>query len=145
MGLDMYLSAKMYLYSHKKKNGKIKVSGVGTTPKMLELKELSYKALYWRKSNEIHKWFVDNVQNGNDDCHEYYVDRSQLKELTDLIKTVLGDKSKADELLPTQNGFYFGGMSYDEDYFDSLESTKDKLEELLKLPNDYDFYYQSSW
>ena len=23
---------------------------------------------YWRKANQIHAWFVDNVQQGNDDC-----------------------------------------------------------------------------
>ena len=35
---------------------------------------------YWRKANQIHKWFVDNVQDGVDDCGEYKVTKEQLIE-----------------------------------------------------------------
>lgn len=43
---------------------------------------------YWRKANAIHKWFVDNVQNGNDNCEYYEVSKKQLEELLDVCKTV---------------------------------------------------------
>lgn len=36
---------------------------------------------YWRKANAIHKWFVDNVQDGVDDCDYYEVSKEQLEEL----------------------------------------------------------------
>lgn len=43
---------------------------------------------YWRKANAIHKWFVDNVQNGEDDCGYYEVIKEQLKKLLGICKTV---------------------------------------------------------
>lgn len=46
---------------------------------------------YWRKANQIHKWFVDNVQNGTDDCGEYLVSKEQIQKLLDTCK-YLADK-----------------------------------------------------
>lgn len=43
----------------------------------------------WRKSNQIHNWFVANVQDGTDDCDEYWVSEKQLIELKEVCKTVL--------------------------------------------------------
>lgn len=48
---------------------------------------------YWRKANQIHNWFVQNVQDGNDDCDSYEVTKEQLTELYNTAKTVL-DASK---------------------------------------------------
>lgn len=45
--------------------------------------------VYWRKANAIHKWFVDNVQHGTDDCGVYDVDIRQLKDLRDMCEAVL--------------------------------------------------------
>ena len=61
MGLDMYLSAKRYMWN-KEREG-VKVSGIDI-PETLELKELRCGAAYWRKANQIHGWFVKNVQDG---------------------------------------------------------------------------------
>jgi hypothetical protein len=36
---------------------------------------------YWRKANQVHRWFVENVQDGVDDCGRYEVTRDQLEEL----------------------------------------------------------------
>ncbi len=129
----------------------------------------------WRKANQIHKWFVDNVQDGNDDCKEYYVSRDQLKELLSLCEQVLKasklvdrkiengsqyrngkctpniedgktieDPTIAKRLLPTQEGFFFGGQEYDQYYFEDIECTVQALEKILKEENG-DFYYDSSW
>ena len=45
---------------------------------------------YWRKANEIHNWFVENVQNGVDDC-EYHeeVTKEALEELLTTCQKVL--------------------------------------------------------
>lgn len=43
---------------------------------------------YWRKSNQIHNWFVKNVQNGVDDCSSYIVSIEQIEELLDICKQV---------------------------------------------------------
>lgn len=46
---------------------------------------------YWRKANHIHKWFVDNVQNGVDECHPYQVSRKNLEDLLNICSKVLAD------------------------------------------------------
>lgn len=38
---------------------------------------------------------------------------------------------KASYLLPTRDGFFFGGTEYDEYYFKDLEDTKDILERAI--------------
>ena len=43
---------------------------------------------YWRKANAIHKWFVDNIQNGVDDCGCYEVTKEQLEELLEICNTI---------------------------------------------------------
>ena len=43
---------------------------------------------YWRKSNQIHSYFVDYVQNGNDDCGVYDVSKKQLEDLLYKCKEV---------------------------------------------------------
>ena len=113
---------------------------------------------YWRKANQIHGWFVREVQGGEDNCQDYHVERSQLEELLDLVTQVLdGDKEggtdTARKLLPVTGGFFFG--NYDEDegydkwYYMQLEYTKELLTDILTaVPADnykYDFYYSSSW
>ena len=43
---------------------------------------------YWRKANAIHKWFVDNVQDGVDDCGYYEVSQEQLKNLLHICSLI---------------------------------------------------------
>lgn len=48
------------------------------------------QAGYWRKANHIHNWFVENVQDGEDDCRYHHeVTEEKLKELLDVCNTVL--------------------------------------------------------
>ena len=59
-----------------------------------ERKRHSYKMIkdnvaYWRKANAIHRWFVDNVQDGMDDCGCYEVKKSDIEELRDICGQVL--------------------------------------------------------
>jgi hypothetical protein len=44
---------------------------------------------YWRKANAVHKWFVDNVQGGVDECQPAYVPREKLVELRTICLRVL--------------------------------------------------------
>ena len=105
------------------------------------------EAAYWRKANAIHAWFVDNVQDGEDDCGHYPVYREQLAELADVCDKVLEDPSQANELLPTQSGFFFGSTEYDEWYRRNLEYTRDRIRALLDNPQleGWEFQYHSSW
>lgn len=145
MGLDMYLSARKYLWADSPLQ--IEVNKVTKDIRgVLQAKQISFEAMYWRKANAIHNWFVNNVQDGEDNCAEYYVGREQLEELLDIIEQVLADTGLASELLPTTSGFFFGSTNIDEWYFQDLEETKERLTELMKDQyKDFDFYYRSSW
>lgn len=103
---------------------------------------------YWRKANAIHKWFVDNVQDGIDDC-DYHreVTKEDLEELRDVCKAVLEKPSRAKNLLPTQGGFFFGSTEHDEWYIESLKNTIEICEQALAT-TDFEkqmIYYVSSW
>ena len=58
---------------------------------------------YWRKANQIHRWFVENVQDGTDDCGEYEVSKEQLEELLDICREVLAASELVDGKI--QNGW----------------------------------------
>ncbi len=148
MGLDMYLTKRVYVgaeYEHRNVKGTIDISveGKKLPVNFNKVSEIIERAGYWRKANHIHAWFVKNVQDGKDDCGEYYVSEENMQELLDTVNQVLANHDLAEELLPTQSGFFFGGTSYDEYYFSDLEDTKEILEEALKSSGD--FYYHSSW
>lgn len=109
MGLDQYLSRKVYLglsYEHnKKENTKSKIVINNKEYPTKDLQELVYRVGYWRKCNQIHKFFVEKVQENNDDCKEYYVDKEVIKELYDICikikeKAILVDGS-------IENGYSF--------------------------------------
>ncbi len=157
MGLDMYLYKEMMVHKpseiysefghqryHTKRHKKI----IENIPEFKDT-NISIKgiAIQWRKSNQIHKWFVKYVQLGKDECQTEYVSHEQLEELLKTISEVLKDHSKAEELLPTQEGFFFGGTKYDECYFKDLEFTKKKLKKLIEDPQFkyYEFSYHASW
>jgi len=151
MGLDMYLEKRTYVknWDHMKPEEKHKIRVSGPAASYINPEKVSLiveEAAYWRKANAIHKWFVDNVQDGEDNCGQYYVSRGDLGELLKLVDQVLADPSLAPELLPAQDGFFFGSTEYDEWYIEDLKLTKDQLTEILADDNDYsDYYYHSSW
>lgn len=143
MGLDMYLNAKRFIWFGEKELGS-KVAEAFPELRGRRVKEVVVEALYWRKANAIHKWFVDNCQEGVDDCGNYYVGREQLEELRDLILEVL--KNKNSKLLPPQAGFFFGSTDINDWYWEDLRSTADGLERVLaEFPKDWEFEYHSSW
>ena len=118
-----------------------------------------FPIITWRKANAIHKFFVDEVQDGNDNCERHYVSRETLQELLDRITTILDIKTpvaremKAEELLPTDiEGCFFGSKEYDDWYYKDLEDTKKTLEKVFEYEENAEagkcfdsFYYQSSW
>jgi hypothetical protein len=93
MGLDMYLTKKIYVggnYEHNNVTGKISIKRNGN-PIKIDLSKVTYIILdagYWRKANQIHNWFVKNVQDGVDNCGEYYVESGKLEELLGVCKEI---------------------------------------------------------
>ena len=165
MGLDMYLNARKHLakvnWQALQNNDELSYnSPEAVYPKFNDLMEITQMSnvatdmygatvevtcAYWRKANQIHSWFVREVQNGNDNCGEYYVSQEQLRELLDLVKRTLAERNPT--LLSPQGGFFFGGTDIDEWYWRGLENTKADLERVFALPqlSDLSFSYSSSW
>ena len=121
MGLDMYLEKK-----HKLENT------------MVEL-------CYWRKANQIRRWFDEHLDGGVENCGRKKVEKEDLEELIDTCKKVLKDHSLASQLLPSQSGFFFGSTEYDEWYFFDVEDTIKKIRKAIRqvdLENEEVFYYE---
>lgn len=184
MGLDMYLSKKTYVkqWAHNKPSEQYHVTVKKGTKKFDKIKpeRVSYvveEVMYWRKFNALHEWFVQNCQDGEDNCQESYVSAEQITNLLGICEKVMesllaspkktisikigmgpnGDimddqevyvnTEVAEELLPTQPGFFFGGIEYDEWYMENLKQTIECFKGLIEEdPEGYaDYSYQSSW
>jgi hypothetical protein len=166
MGLDMYLYASNYTSGTdfgrdaegnftKDENPEfariLESAGLTKDDIFAELPsvEMKFKVGYWRKANQIHNWFVANVQDGEDECKYHYVPREKLEELREVCREVMADHSKAGELLPVGEGFFFGSSEYDDWYFEQVEETVKLLDRLLVNPKfefgGFEFGYQSSW
>ena len=148
MGLDMYLHARKYISNWREEDKPIQAAIKAAVPDIgdMNVRTVICEAAYWRKANHIHKWFVDNVQKGVDDCGSYYVDRADLELLRDTCKKVLANHDQAVKLLPTRSGFFFGDTSYSEDYYEDVKYTAERIDQLLtEQYKDWDFEYHSSW
>jgi hypothetical protein len=99
---------------------------------------------YWRKANAIHKWFVDNTQDGEDNCQESDVSIQQILVLYNLCKKVIKNPEKYNELLPMQEGFFFGSTEYSDYYLEYVKDTKKILKKCLNNPLER-YQYQASW
>jgi hypothetical protein len=100
----------------------------------------------WFKANQIHAWFVENVQDGEDECLACDCASEKLVELLAVITRVLADESLAPELLPTCEGFFFGSDEYDEYYFVELRDTMAVLTAVLaETEASDDYYYHANW
>lgn len=167
MGLDMYLIKA-------KRMGEVTITeyihrySTWDTEKKYGDNAIFEQIGYWRDANHIHNWFVENVQDGIDECDIYEVTKEQLEDLLSVCKEVLNnsklikgkvvngqkyengeyieDSSVAEELLPTTSGF-FGGTEYDEWHYKDVENTINIIEDVLRT-TDFEHevvMYRSSW
>lgn len=154
MGLDQYLNAKKFV-SPAEWRGEESKQQFDTIVKTVKADtfvrkefpnaEVSISVGYWRKANQIHNWFVQNCQDGKDDCREYIVEREQLETLKSLCQTVIMDKASAEQMLPTRSGDFFGSTEYNEYYYSDLVETINIINTCLEMPVEWSFCYQSSW
>lgn len=154
MGLDMYLNAKKYLSKYFDPADTERINAInaafgidGDEDGDYAAQEVTFRVAYWRKANAIHQWFVDNVQDGTDDCGEYGVPREKLQELMKLCEKIIAEPKKAKTLMPTASGFFFGTTEYDDWYMQGIEFTAARIKKILAdtALTRCDFYYQSSW
>lgn len=149
MGLDMYLTAENYLSQYDSSEKEIADAIQQMVKVKHRVKSVRIELAYWRKANAIHGWFVKNVQDGKDDCQEYYVTRKHIQELRDLCRKLLLLKSEgaAKDDLPPLEGFFFGSNQVDQYYWSDIQDTDRMLTAILddESLNDWYFSYRSSW
>jgi len=144
MGLDMYLRLERSTRYDEPEITELPMLGKLPAP----LARVVCMGMQWRKANQIHGWFVRNVQDDEDDCASYGVARSDLLVLLEACRSVLANRKLAAKLLPPAEGFFFGRYEYDDNYFLDVQETADGLAKLLDaVPEGSDWYfeYQSSW
>lgn len=100
---------------------------------------------YWRKANAIHGWFVRELAGGVDECQNIPVTRIDLERLQDACAAVLNDISKAEELLPPTEGFFFGSYDIDNYYQEDLRDTLKIIDNILANTKKRKFVYRASW
>ena len=153
MGLDMYLYRREYIsgwdWNDNPKEMKmysdiLEYTGaercVGSPHAQVEI-----CVAYWRKANAVHKWFCD-LDGGRDECQSIYVTKENLIELRDLAKSVIEQPAMAGDVLPTQQGFFFGSYDYDEWYMEDMKLTIEQIDNVLAKSGEWsDFIYRASW
>lgn len=185
MGLDMYLDVSRYVGTYGEDeihrdlmefvNSRMVSSPVPERTDGLRSCTVSVAALYWRKANAIHNWFVEHVQDGIDECQTTEVDEESLQQLVDVCSDVLGELNqyfeeahsndewnvvevpadvveRVEEMLTPRSGFFFGSTDIDLRYYRQVKYTHDRLTELLRWLRKelegkryWDVTYRSSW
>lgn len=158
MGLDMYLHIEHSTFDSIYRNNKLTYGE--RLEKFINYKDktvttkIQYKVAYWCKANAIHNFFDVHCCDGQlENCQEVHVSVEQLETLVDYCKQVLADNKLAENLLPTQNGFFFGPTDYDNWYFTKLQDTIDMCEPVIKFmyslseddQSDYRIIYSAWW
>ena len=155
MGLDMYLYKRSYVknwnYMRSEERHQITVSRDGKPLADIKPERISHiieQVAYWRKANQIHKWFVDNVQGGVDECQESHVSKEQLAELVGLCKQVLNTVETVPGAVHTGTMYYPDGKVVEQTKEGVVVAQVGLAEELLPTASgfffggtDYDEYY----
>lgn len=139
MGLDMYL-----LYPPEEGDKPLKEM---SKDEIADFICDSSEAVYWRKANQIHRYLISHGKNLNIlDWDVYLVNRKSLEKLIKTCQGILDHKLDPKEALPTMAGFFFGSTEYDEDYYQDLRDTVEKLRKFLGEDGENnEWIYFASW
>lgn len=96
---------------------------------------------YWRKANAIHKWFVDCVQDGEDDCDSYEVSKEQLEDLLDICMMIKDRCKLVDGRV--KNGEHYEDGKWIADYEDGRVIDNPSIAEEY-LPTQCGFFFGST-
>ena len=86
---------------------------------------------YFRKVNFLIPFFESQLGCEIENLRKIKIDKEDAEELLRRCSAVLDDHSRAKELLPTQEGFFFGSTDYDDYYFEDVESVRDYVKDTL--------------
>ena len=158
MGLDQYLYRKSYVRNwehmspeelHQITVKKNKKKHPWIDPK--NITSITELVGQWRKANAIHDWFVQNVQDGEDNCKEFDVELSQLQELYDACVLVRDNTKLVDGQIKNGSSYkQVDGKLVEEKIMVPGKTVVDKsvAEDLLPTTSgfffgstDYDEYY----
>ncbi len=117
MGLDQYLRASQYIgrweymkgderKEYAKADAILEASGMADAQVENAGIDVRTTAMYWRKANQVHAWFVKNVQGGVDDCGTYHVTEDQIRSLRDTAELVLHSVTMVPDMVT--NGQHLG-------------------------------------
>lgn len=152
MGLDMYLYRKTYVknWAHdKKKRYTISVKENGVKHANIDfnkISEVTEDVGYWRKSNQIHNWFIRNCADGDGNVTRMDVSKKQLEELLNTVNTVLNSI----ELVPAKikNGSHLAkdssGNTVWEDNLEEGKTIKNPKVAQELLPTGSGFFFGST-
>ena len=85
----------------------------------------------FRKVNLLIPWVERTLGVEVENCKTYKLSKSNLESLLADVDTVSNDISKAQELLPTRTGFFFGSSDYGGCYRQDLDQIKTDIGELV--------------
>lgn len=104
-------------------------------------KALLEQLVSWRKANQIHNWFVENVQDGQDDCGCYEVTKEQLETLIELcMKIKLASKLVKGKV---KNGYTFKDGK-EVPIMEDGEYIEDPTTAMKLLPSQSGFFFGST-
>lgn len=143
----MSLHKKHYVknWEHYKPEQRTTITIAGAKAAAIKPERINYiteDVAYWRKANHIHKYFVDNYNDGDDNNGEIYIgDIDNLKKLLDVVNEVLA----ASELIAgaVTNGYrYEGGEK--KPIIESGKVIKDNTIAMKLLPTEEGFFFGST-
>ncbi len=100
---------------------------------------------YFRKVNFLMSFFK---YEGN--CEYKEIAKSELEDLVERCNAVLttpkkNRQEKAEDLLPTQSGFFYGSTDYNEWYYKDVEEVRDWASEVLENLKDEEIVLMWCW
>lgn len=99
----------------------------------LYIEKVSRKELaYFRKVNFLIPFFENYFDIKIENLEDLELTKKSVEELRDRCEQVLNDRTLAKDLLPTQGGFFFGSINYDEYYYDDVVDVLDNCNTLLQ-------------
>lgn len=96
---------------------------------------------YWRKADQIHNWFVENVQNGADDCDFYECTEEDLGKLLEICMTVKNGITMVPGKIHVGTTYFKGTVT--ENYEDGMVIEDTSIAEEL-LPTCAGFFFGST-
>lgn len=177
MGLDMYLNRKTFIWKEDREKLQLKTNKPINPERVQYIEEqLAYwrkaNAIhYWFVRNLADD--IDNCQEiyvSADNLRDLLKDVNTVLASIEMVKgdiqngytikdgeripymekgKYIKDPTVAEEILPTQSGFFFGSTNYDQWYYEDLINTKEQLETILAEIDEHnideEMYYQASW